>query len=95
MRIAWETRRNERGRPGSESEREEPEEPAVRRDRGSLERKNGRLSSEMLMWKRTKESGSEALVPEERSERETPVERLWERSGDGRKEAEAKEKRRR
>ena len=51
-----------------------------------MERKNGRLSSEMLRWKRTKESGSQAPIPEENSKREAPVERLWERSWEGRKE---------
>ena len=45
-----------------------------------------RLSSEMLKRKRTKGSGSQALIPEEKSEREAPVERLWERSREGRKE---------
>ena len=45
-----------------------------------------RLSSEMLKRKRTKESGSQALIPEEKSKREAPVERLWERSREGRKE---------
>ena len=51
-----------------------------------MERKNGRLSSEMLKRKRTKGCGSQALIPEERSKREAPVERLWERSREGRKE---------
>ena len=36
------------------------------------------------MW--TKGSGSQALIPEEKSKREAPVERLWERSREGRKE---------
>ena len=45
-----------------------------------------RLSSEMLKRKRTKGSGSHAPVPEEKSKRESPVERLWERSREGRKE---------
>ena len=40
----------------------------------------------MLKRKRTKESGSQALIPEEKSKREAPVERLWERSREGRKE---------
>ena len=53
---------------------------------GSAERKKQRLSSEMLRWKRTKGSGSQAPIPEERSKREAPVERLWERSREGRKE---------
>ena len=42
------------------------------------ERKKQRLSSEMLKRKRTKESGSQALIPEERSKREAPEEQLWE-----------------
>ena len=57
---------------------------------GSAERKNSRLSSEMLRWKRTKGSGSQAPIPEERSKREAPVERLWERSREGRKETNRK-----
>ena len=40
----------------------------------------------MLKRKRTKGSGSQALIPEEKSKREAPVERLWERSREGRKE---------
>ena len=51
-----------------------------------MERKKQRLSSEMLKRKRTKGSGSQAPIPEERSKREAPVERLWERSREGRKE---------
>ena len=51
-----------------------------------MERNTDKLSSEMLRWKRTKESGSQAPIPEEKSEREAPVERLWERSREGRKE---------
>ena len=50
------------------------------------ERKKQRLSSEMLKRKRTKESGSQAPAPEEKSERGSPVERLRERSREGRKE---------
>ena len=53
---------------------------------GSREKKKQRPSSEMLKRKRTKESGSQAPVPEEKSERESPVEQLWERSREGRKE---------
>ena len=53
---------------------------------GRGERKKQRLSSEMLTRKWTKESGSQALIPEERSKREAPVERLWERNWEGRKE---------
>ena len=44
----------------------------------------------MLKWKRTKESGSQALIPEERSKREAPVEQLWERNREGRKETNRK-----
>ena len=53
---------------------------------GRRERKKQRLSSEMLKRKRTKESGSQAPAPEERSERGSPVEQLRERSREGRKE---------
>ena len=56
----------------------------------SVERKTDRLSSEMLRRKRTKESGSQAPIPEEESKREAPVERLWERSREGRKETNRK-----
>ena len=55
-----------------------------------MERNTDKLSSEMLRWKRTKESGSQAPIPEEKSEREAPVERLWERSREGRKETNRK-----
>ena len=44
----------------------------------------------MLKRKRTKESGSQALIPEERSEREAPVEQLRERNWEGRKETSRK-----
>ena len=57
---------------------------------GDQERKNRRLSSEMLKRKGSKENGSQALVPEEETEREAPVERLWERSREGRKETNRK-----
>ena len=40
----------------------------------------------MLKRKRTKESGSQASAPEEKSERGSPVERLRERNRAGRKE---------
>ena len=40
----------------------------------------------MLRWKWTKGSGSEAPIPEGKPKREAPVERLWERSREGRKE---------
>ena len=44
----------------------------------------------MLKRRRTKESGSQALIPEEKSKREAPVEQLWERSWEGRKETNRK-----
>ena len=40
----------------------------------------------MLKRKWTKGSGSQALIPEGKPEREAPVEQLWERSREGRKE---------
>ena len=43
-----------------------------------MEKEEQRLSSEMLKRKQTKESGSQAPIPEEKSEREAPVEQLWE-----------------
>ena len=57
---------------------------------GRGEKKKQRPSSEMLkrMW--TKGSGSQALIPEERSKREAPVEQLWERNWEGRKETNRK-----
>ena len=57
---------------------------------GMAERKKQRLSSEMLKRKQTQGSGSQALIPEERSKREAPVERLWERNWEGRKETNRK-----
>ena len=53
-------------------------------------RKNRWLSSEALKRKQTKESGSQAPIPEEKSKREAPVEQLWERSREGRKETNRK-----
>ena len=44
----------------------------------------------MLKRKQTKESGSQAPAPEEKSERGSPVEQLWERSREGRKETNRK-----
>ena len=44
----------------------------------------------MLKRKRTKERGSQALIPEEKSKREAPVEQLWERNWEGRKETNRK-----
>ena len=62
----------------------------VRQNREEKERKKQRLSSEMLKRKQTKESGSQAPAPEEKSERGSPVEQLRERSRDGRKETNRK-----
>ena len=56
----------------------------------SGEKKKQRLSSELLKRKRTKESGSQASAPEERSKRGSPVERLRERNREGRKETNRK-----
>ena len=44
----------------------------------------------MLKRKGTKGNGSQALIPEEKTKREAPVERLWERSREGRKETNRK-----
>ena len=68
--------RAERGHRGSHCEAET----------GRAERKKQRLSSEMLKRKRTRGSGSQAPAPEKRFERGSPVERLRERSREGRKE---------
>ena len=54
------------------------------------ERKKQRLSSEMLKRKRTEGSGSQAPAPEKRFKRGSPVERLRERSREGRKETGSK-----
>ena len=76
---------------GSVSGTETPKKPAVRRKREEKWKgRTDRLSSEMLRRKRTKGSGSQAPIPEEKSEREAPVERLWERSREGRKETNRK-----
>ena len=53
---------------------------------GMAERKKQRPSSEMLKRKQTKECGSQAPAPEEKSKRGSPVEQLRERSRAGRKE---------
>ena len=57
---------------------------------GRREKKKQRPSSEMLKRKQTKGSGSQALIPEEESKREAPVEQLWERSREERKETNRK-----
>ena len=44
----------------------------------------------MLQWKQTKESGSQASAPEERSKRGSPVEQLRERNREERKETNRK-----
>ena len=62
----------------------------MRQNREEKERKKQRLSSEMLKRKQTKGSGSQAPAPEEESERGSPVERLRERSREGRKETNRK-----
>ena len=64
----------------------------VRRNREEKEKKKQRPSSEVLTRKRTKESGSQASAPEERSERGSPVEQLRERIKEGRKETISKAK---
>ena len=46
----------------------------------------------MLKRKWTKESGSQAPIPEEKSKREAPVEQLWEQDREGRKETNRKAK---
>ena len=48
--------------------------------------RSSKLSSEMLKWKWTKENESNALVPEKKFKRESPVEQLRERSRVERKE---------
>ena len=57
---------------------------------GRREKKKQRPSSEMLKRKRTKESGSHAPAPEKKFKRDSPVEQLWERSREGRKETDRK-----
>ena len=57
---------------------------------GRGEKKKQRPSSEMLKRKWTKGNGSQALIPEEKSKREAPVEQLWERSREVRKETNRK-----
>ena len=57
---------------------------------GRGEKKKQRPSSGALKWKQTKGSGSQALIPEEKSKREAPVEQLWERNWEGRKETNRK-----
>ena len=57
---------------------------------GRGEKKKQRPSSEMLKRKRTKGIGSQALIPEGRPKREAPVEQLWERNWEGRKETNRK-----
>ena len=85
----------ETGGTEGESDRDErngraPRNPTVRGKREAGKKKKQRPSSEMLKRKRTKERGSQALIPEEKSKREAPVEQLWERSREGRKETNRK-----
>ena len=88
------------GKPG----REKGEKPGKRERNRSTEEatceaeterkwkwKNRWLSSEILKRKWTKENGSQVSIPEERSKREAPVEQLWERSREGRKETNRKQ----
>ena len=82
-----------RGRPGATEGGKRGSESGIgncgshcEAEAGMTERKKQRLSSEMLKRKRTQGSGSQAPIPEEKSERESPVERLRERSRAGRKE---------
>ena len=76
----------EKGKTGEAKAEPGTEKATVRRNREEKERKKQRLSSEMLKRKQTKECGSQAPAPEERSERGSPVEQLRERSREGRKE---------
>ena len=74
-----------------ENRRSESESGALRKplrggDRKKRERKKQRLSSGVLQRKQTKESGSQASAPEEKSKRGSPVEQLRERSREERKE---------
>ena len=82
--------RTERGRPKERKRERSTAEATVRRRQEERERKKQRLSSEMLKRKRTKGSGSQAPAPEKRIERGSPVERLRERSREGRKETNRK-----
>ena len=77
-------------KPGNrEGKRMNPEASCVASG-GSRKGKHSRPSSEMLKWKGTKVNGSQALIPEEKTKREAPVEQLWERSREGRKETNRK-----
>ena len=55
-----------------------------------MEKEEQKLSSEMLKRKGPKGNESNAPIPEEKSKREAPVERLWERNREGRKETNRK-----
>ena len=89
-KMAWETRPGRTGKTVKARAEAAHRGSHCEAELGSAERKKQRLSSEMLRWKRTKGSGSQAPIPEERSKREAPVERLWERSREGRKETNRK-----
>ena len=85
-RSGW----RERGKRKKRERKTSTEVATVRRNGKRREKKKQRLSSEMLKRKRTKESGSQAPAPEEKSERGSPVEQLRERSRAGRKETNRK-----
>ena len=90
-KMARETRPGIRGKPGKrERNRSTGKATCEARTGRWWKRKNRWLSSEVLKRKRTKESGSQVPIPEERSKREAPVEQLWERSREGRKETNRK-----
>ena len=88
---ARETRPEIRGKPGKrEWNRSTGIANCEAKTGRKYEKEEQRLSSEMLKRKRTKESGSQAPIPEEKSKREAPVEQLWERNREGRKETNRK-----
>ena len=64
-------------------------EPLLRGSRDEGKRRYRELSSRSLKRKRTKESGSNGECRRE-TERQAPVEQLWERSREGRKETNRK-----
>ena len=82
--------RIERGKRKKRERKTSTEVATVRRNGKRRETKKQRLSSEALQQKWTKESGSQASTPEEKSKRGSPVERLRERSREGRKETNRK-----
>ena len=88
-REAWK-QAEQKGKGSGTKETELHRETHCEGETGRGEKKKQRPSSEMLKRKRTKGSGSQALIPEENSKREAPVEQLWERSWEGRKETNRK-----